>query len=100
MVNLGSSSSSDSGSSLFVDVVAVARVLNFNLPLKLNESNFSYWKVQVRAAVRALGLEVLLKTPRSVDFNDVSPGSVILHYKEEDLQFKKLKLVLQRLDLE
>ncbi|KAK9104520.1 hypothetical protein Scep_021364 [Stephania cephalantha] len=75
MVNLSSSSSS-----IFADVAVVAKSFNFNLPFKLNESNFSYWKVQVRAAVRALGLELLLTTPRSNVLSDVSlisGGSVV-----------------------
>ncbi|KAK9169094.1 hypothetical protein Syun_001234 [Stephania yunnanensis] len=69
----GSSSEGDSGSlSTFADVTAIAKYLNFNLPTKLDEGNYIYWKVQVKAAIRALGLEFFIENKRASVTTDSS----------------------------
>ncbi|KAK9083599.1 hypothetical protein Scep_030070 [Stephania cephalantha] len=49
------------GLSSISDVTAIAKALNFTLPNKLSGDNYSYWKIQVKSAVRGLGLKLLLE---------------------------------------
>ncbi|KAL5854638.1 hypothetical protein ACOSQ4_004440 [Xanthoceras sorbifolium] len=40
-----------------IDYSSLAKTLNSNLPLKLDKTNYIYWKTQVLPAIRALDLE-------------------------------------------
>ncbi|KAK9166573.1 hypothetical protein Scep_001764 [Stephania cephalantha] len=74
-----SSYEGDSGSiSTFADLTAIAKSLNFNLPTKLDEGNYIYWKVQVRAAIRALGLDFFIENKRSSVTSDSAVTDEVL----------------------
>ncbi|KAK9111788.1 hypothetical protein Scep_019307 [Stephania cephalantha] len=45
------------------DVTAIARALNFSLPIKLDDTNYIHRKVQIRAAIKGLGLNFLITEP-------------------------------------
>ncbi|KAL5855801.1 hypothetical protein ACOSQ4_005603 [Xanthoceras sorbifolium] len=40
-----------------IDYSSLAKTLNSNVPIKLDKSNYIYWKTQVMPAIRALDLE-------------------------------------------
>ncbi|KAL5851114.1 hypothetical protein ACOSQ3_006232 [Xanthoceras sorbifolium] len=40
-----------------IDYSSLAKTLNSNVPMKLDKSNYIYWKTQVMPAIRALDLE-------------------------------------------
>ncbi|KAK4842117.1 hypothetical protein QYF36_015997 [Acer negundo] len=40
-----------------IDSLSIAKLLNFNMPVKLNRGNYIYWKALVLLAIRALELE-------------------------------------------
>ncbi|KAL5753587.1 hypothetical protein ACOSP7_021807 [Xanthoceras sorbifolium] len=40
-----------------MDFGSLAKTLHFNLPIKLDENNYIYWKTQILPAVNALDLE-------------------------------------------
>ncbi|KAL5842008.1 hypothetical protein ACOSQ3_012611 [Xanthoceras sorbifolium] len=51
-----------------MDFGSLAKTLHFNLPIKLDESNYIYWKIQIIPVVNALDLENFIdetKTPPS-----------------------------------
>ncbi|KAL5819164.1 hypothetical protein ACOSQ4_023006 [Xanthoceras sorbifolium] len=41
-----------------MDFSSLAKTLHFNLPIKLDESNYIYWKTQILPAINALDLEI------------------------------------------
>ncbi|KAK9120775.1 hypothetical protein Syun_018392 [Stephania yunnanensis] len=72
MADLSSSpsmSSSIVGPSSLAEVTAIVKALNFNLSIKLDETNYVYWKMQVKAAIRGVGLECLINE------SDFTPSS-------------------------
>ncbi|KAL5790215.1 hypothetical protein ACOSQ2_005103 [Xanthoceras sorbifolium] len=51
-----------------MDFCSLAKTLHFNLPIKLDESNYIYWKTQIIPAVNALDFKNFIdetKTPPS-----------------------------------
>ncbi|KAL5763236.1 hypothetical protein ACOSP7_019500 [Xanthoceras sorbifolium] len=62
-----------------MDFGSLAKTLHFNLPIKLDEINYIYWKTQILPAVNALDLVNFIdetKTPPSQFINvQVSDGS-------------------------
>ncbi|KAL5822970.1 hypothetical protein ACOSQ4_020870 [Xanthoceras sorbifolium] len=55
-----------------MDFSSLAKTLHFNLPIKLDEDNFIYWKTQILPAINALDLEDFIdstKTPPSQFIN-------------------------------
>ncbi|KAL5743736.1 hypothetical protein ACOSQ2_026852 [Xanthoceras sorbifolium] len=44
------------------DYSSLAKTLNFNLPLKLDKTNYIYWKTQVLLAIRSVDLEDYIST--------------------------------------
>ncbi|KAL5745143.1 hypothetical protein ACOSP7_026289 [Xanthoceras sorbifolium] len=50
-------SAMDPQSRIPVDLTSVAKTLNFHISIKLDSSNYIYWKAQVLLAIRALELD-------------------------------------------
>ncbi|KAL5758033.1 hypothetical protein ACOSP7_020644 [Xanthoceras sorbifolium] len=59
-----------------MDFSSLAKTLHFNLPIKLDEDNFIYWKTQILPAINALDLEDFIdstKTPPSHNQSQQQP---------------------------
>ncbi|KAL5813122.1 hypothetical protein ACOSQ3_028072 [Xanthoceras sorbifolium] len=86
-----------------MDFSSLAKTLHFNLPIKLDESNYIYWKTQILPAINALDLESFIdetKTPPSqfvtVQVSDESGGiRVEQHLNPEFQKWKNQKVVGQ-----
>ncbi|KAL5856397.1 hypothetical protein ACOSQ3_003855 [Xanthoceras sorbifolium] len=68
MATFSSSTCQSTQQTSCMDFSSLAKTLHFNLPIKLDESNYIYWKTQILPAINALDLESFIdetKTPPS-----------------------------------
>ncbi|KAL5768050.1 hypothetical protein ACOSQ2_014833 [Xanthoceras sorbifolium] len=85
-----------------MDFSSLAKTLHFNLPIKLDESNYIYWKTQILPAINALDFESFIdktKTPPSqfvtVQVSDESGGIRVEHHLNPEYQkWKKSDQIL------
>ena len=80
----------------------ISKNLNFNLPIKLDQNNFTYWKAQILPIVRAFDLEEFLFGPvtspqKYVEIIYEETGKKIKAINDEFLTWKKIDQLL-RLD--
>ncbi|KAL5827991.1 hypothetical protein ACOSQ4_019788 [Xanthoceras sorbifolium] len=79
-----------------IDFSSLAKPVTFNLSVKLNNDNYTYWKVQVLHTIRALELEDLISSdkvpPNQFKIIQSSDSSVI------ESQVNKAYMAWKRLD--
>ncbi|KAL5860758.1 hypothetical protein ACOSQ3_002074 [Xanthoceras sorbifolium] len=77
----------------------ISKNLNFNLPIKLDDNNFIYWKTQILPVVRAFDLEDFIFgattcPSKFVDSVDEESGEHIQCYNDDYLVWKKIDQLL------
>ncbi|KAL5788367.1 hypothetical protein ACOSP7_005316 [Xanthoceras sorbifolium] len=77
----------------------ISKNLNFNLPIKLDDNNFIYWKTQILPVVRAYDLEDFIfgSTTCPAKFVmeiDEESGTAIQRYNDDYLAWKKIDQLL------
>ena len=77
----------------------IAKNLNFSLPIKLNQNNFTFWKAQIMPIVRAFDLEEFLVGPvkcpqKYVEERDEETGETIQSISDDYLTWKKIDQLL------
>ena len=77
----------------------ISKNLNFNLPIKLDQKNFIYWKAQILPIVRAFDLEEFLFGPvtspqKYVEVTDEQTGKKIKEISDDFLTWKKIDQLL------
>ncbi|KAK2641947.1 hypothetical protein Ddye_023710 [Dipteronia dyeriana] len=71
-----------------MDFSSLAKTLSLNLTLKLDHSNYFYWKTQVLTAIEALGLKGMVNETKR------APSKFLLiHYGDDSEQEENLKYV-------
>ncbi|KAL5845588.1 hypothetical protein ACOSQ3_009112 [Xanthoceras sorbifolium] len=77
----------------------ISKNLNYNLPIKLDQTNFIYWKTQILPVVRAFDMEEFIFGPtkcpdKFVQITDSTSGEITLNYNDEYLNWKKIDQLL------
>ncbi|KAL5779198.1 hypothetical protein ACOSQ2_009935 [Xanthoceras sorbifolium] len=77
----------------------IPKNLNFNLPIKLDDNNFIYWKMQIIPVVKAFNLEYFIFgattcPSKFVDSIDDESGERIQTYNDDYLTWKKIDQLL------
>ncbi|KAL5856926.1 hypothetical protein ACOSQ3_004384 [Xanthoceras sorbifolium] len=73
----------------------ISKNLNFNLPIKLDDDNFIYWKTQILPVVRTFDLEdfilgVITCPVKFVQIIDEESSEQISAYNDDYLNWKKI----------
>ncbi|KAI9160735.1 hypothetical protein LWI28_011054 [Acer negundo] len=77
----------------------ISKNLNFNLPIKLDQNNFVYWKAQILPIVRAFDLDEFLFGPvrrpqKYVETKDEETGETVKTINDDFLTWKKIDQLL------
>ncbi|KAL5831806.1 hypothetical protein ACOSQ4_017160 [Xanthoceras sorbifolium] len=77
----------------------ISKNLNFNLPIKLDDNNYIYWKTQILPVIRAYDLEEFIfgstRCPaKFVESIDEESGESIQTYNDDYLNWKKIDQLL------
>ncbi|KAL5836880.1 hypothetical protein ACOSQ3_014049 [Xanthoceras sorbifolium] len=77
----------------------ISKNLNFNLPIKLDDSNFFYWKTQILPIVRAYDLEEFIFSSTTCPAKfvmkiDEESAATVQQYNDDYLAWKKIDQLL------
>ncbi|KAL5837667.1 hypothetical protein ACOSQ3_014836 [Xanthoceras sorbifolium] len=77
----------------------ISKNLNYNLLIKLDQTNFIYWKTQILLVVRAFDMEEFIFGPtkcpdKFVQVTDAVSGEITLNFNNEYLNWKKIDQLL------